>query len=257
MVLANTPLGTTTITPASEIGPRLALDPRTKFIMLLLVNMMVFNGHSVLAPIILMVVTVGIMALVVADLGDRAGIIFTGIAASLWLITYAGQWWDSVVTMVLGFVGFWLLRFFLSATMAWWVLRTVAVSEFTESLYALRLPRVLIIPLVVMFRFFPVVVEELRGIYEALILRGFYGAQLWLHPVRAVEYIIVPLLSATARIADELAAAAMMRGLGLHRHPTRMGSIGFSLTDTLLLPVVVTLAVLSWWTPAAVLDLLS
>lgn len=257
MTLANAQLGTTATLPASETGPRLAIDPRTKFLMLLLVNMMVFNGHSVLAPVILMVVAVGIMALVVADIGDRAGLFFCCITAGLWLITYAGYWWDSVVTMVLGFVGFWLLRFFLSATMAWWVLRTVAVSEFTESLYAMRLPRVLIIPLVVMFRFFPVVVEELRGIYEALILRGFYGAQLWLHPVRTVEYIIVPLLSATARIADELAAAAMMRGLGLHRQPTRMRSIGFSLTDALLVPVIVTLVALSWWTPAVVLDLFS
>lgn len=257
MTLANTQLGTAVALPASEIGRRLPIDPRMKFLMLLLVNMVVFNGHSVLAPIILMVVTVGIMVLVVVDIGDRAGITYIGVAGGLWLITYAGQWWDSVVTMVLGFVGFWLLRFFLSITMAWWVMRTVAVSEFTESLYALRLPRILIIPLVVMFRFFPVVVEELHGIYEALLLRGFYGAQLWLHPVRTVEYIVVPLLSATARIADELAAAAMMRGLGLHQQPTRMGSIGFSLIDALLLPIVVTLVVLSYWTPAVVVDLFS
>ena len=40
-----------------------------------------------------------------------------------------------------------------------------------------------------MFRFFPVVIDEMRGIVEAMKLRGYQKP--WLHPIHTAEYIVV------------------------------------------------------------------
>ena len=233
---------------------RLRIDPRTKLMLLVVVNAVVFGSRSPVASLVITIVIAGIAALLIADLGVHTALIFGCLTATFWLLSYAPYVWSNGVTVVCGFVGFWVLRFFLSVTMSMWMIRTVDISEFIESLYAMKIPRWLIIPLAVMFRFFPVIWDELHGIYQALLLRGYYGSKLWLHPVRTVEYIVVPLLSATARIADELAAAAIIRGLGLYRRPTRMQLVGFSVTDVVLLFVIMVIVVLNWWPPQVIVN---
>ena len=91
----------------------------------------------------------------------------------------------------------------------------------------------IVIPLSVMFRFFPVVIDEMRGIVEAMKLRGYQKP--WLHPIRTAEYIVVPLLSAVARIADELAAAALIRGLGAPGRPTQLSTRRFGMWDAVMI----------------------
>ncbi|MDF5820724.1 energy-coupling factor transporter transmembrane component T [Corynebacterium felinum] len=220
---------------------RLPIDPRTKLFFLLICNALLLgtrNSHLVL-PIGSVV-----LILLMVDSSLTRGIQFCATIAVLYLLLFTPGWLPNILTAAIAGFAFYGLRFYICIMIAYWMLSTTKISHFIQSLHALRLPVVLIIPLSVMLRFFPVVISECRGVLEAMKIRGYSGSKLWLHPLRTIELIVVPTLSAIARIADELAAAALIRGLGSPGRPTQLGTGRFSLADAVLL--LFTIVVLGW-----------
>lgn len=215
---------------------RLGIDPRTKLLFLVVCNVLLLGIGS--GPVVLPIVAT-VAVLLALDFGARRAAAFIGVIAAFYVLLFLPQWWDSWAAAALAGFGFYGMRFYTSIMLALWVIGSTKISHFTETFYALRLPKTLIIPLTVMFRFFPVVVSEFGGVIEAMKLRGFTGWRLILRPIRFAEYIIVPTLSAIARIGDELAAAALIRGLGAPGRPTRMRTASVSLFDAALVLITV------------------
>ena len=51
------------------------------------------------------------------------------------------------------------------------------------------------------------------------------------HPMRLVEFIIVPLIGSTLQISEDLSASAMIRGLGSPGRSTSVVPVGFGPGD--------------------------
>mgnify|MGYP000759342873 FL=1 len=70
----------------------------------------------------------------------------------------------------------------------------------------------IVIPMSVIFRFFPTISEEYQAIRDAMKMRGIrFGGK---NPFLMLEYRLVPLMVSVVKIGDELSAAALTRGLG-------------------------------------------
>lgn len=54
-----------------------------------------------------------------------------------------------------------------------------------------------------------------------------------MHPLRTIEYLLVPMLASCSRIADDLAASALVRGLGAATRPTPLGVVRFGWRDAI------------------------
>lgn len=117
------------------------------------------------------------------------------------------------------------------------LIRTTTVSEFLAALGRMHVSTKLTIPISVMFRFMPTVIEEWNAIRSAMKFRGI--AVTWRdtlrHPMAALEYVLVPLLMSAAGIAGELAAAAMARGLDSERERTCLMQVRLGGTDYLIM----------------------
>lgn len=236
------------IAPTVEAGsPRIGrrgLDPRTKLAALLVCNGLIL-GQAV-SVVLLPVITLTTVLLITVRI--RFALTFVLAVGGFWglsLLPALGRHW---LIAVLGLTGYWMLRFVTAAGLAVWFITSTRSSEFIAGLSALRIPAVVIVPLTVVFRFIPVAVDELRGIIEAMRLRGYSGASAALHPVRTAERVAVPLLSSVSRTADELSAAALIRGLGAPGRPTEMLALRLRPVDLallLLLAAFVALAVFS------------
>lgn len=61
--------------------------------------------------------------------------------------------------------------------MGYITVKTTTVSEFVAAMKKLHLPEQIIIPMSVIFRFFPTVVEEYNAIGDAMKMRGFASAE--------------------------------------------------------------------------------
>ena len=181
----------------------------------------------------LIAVLVGV--LIALDEPVRVLISYSAITAVFWGLTQLPLWWPSGVAVFCGVVAYWLLRFAISLSLGAWFVTTTRVSTLLAALNQLRAPRFLTIPLAVLFRFVPVALDEARGVIEAMRLRGYSGSYLWRHPLQCIEKLVVPVLAASARSADDLSAAALIRGLGGGGRPTVVDRLRFGSADAVLL----------------------
>ncbi|MDC4233679.1 energy-coupling factor transporter transmembrane protein EcfT [Actinomyces sp. B33] len=227
---------------AKGLGP--ALDTRTRLAVLLCVNAVALGRSSLLCAF----VCAGLVSAMLASIHRAlaAGAVLAVAAAGAALHELLPPHAPGAASAVLAGLGFWAMRFAVCAGTALWLLATTRVGALAAALDRLRVPRAVVIPLTVMLRFLPVVVDEARAVVDAMRLRGVVpGAGSWArHPVRVAEYVMMPLLAATMRVCDDLAASAILRGLGGPARRTSIVAMGFGATDAAAALVLVGLVAL-------------
>lgn len=88
-----------------------------------------------------------------------------------------------------------------------------ATDDLTRGLAALRIPAALGFLFSIALRYLPMMVAELRAVWTAQRLRGLrLGGGTPLHLARQGRVLLMPLLAATIRKSDEIAAALHSRG---------------------------------------------
>ena len=122
---------------------------------------------------------------------------------------------QSAVFSVIGIVAFIVQR-----TIPFMLLGTVIkkqknISEITMALERMRLSRGIILSIAVMFRYFPAIKDVFFIIIDSMKLKGLYTSKrsAMLHPIRTMEFIIVPMLFKSLRTAEELSCAALIKGI--------------------------------------------
>ncbi|EPH04397.1 hypothetical protein HMPREF1531_01112 [Propionibacterium sp. oral taxon 192 str. F0372] len=218
---------------------RIVADPRSKFVLLLAVNAIAMgnsNGWLIAATSVL------VGCLLVADLRPGTALSYAALVAASAVIAELPHHFVNGLVVGLGVIFHWILRFTVSLAMGGWFILSTRVGDLVAAMTAARLPRTLIIPLAVLFRFLPMAIDEARGVIEAMALRGYRGSYLWRHPITAMEKLVVPVLTASARTADELSAAALIRGLGSTRRPTIVADLHFRWIDAVFLTLALGLA---------------
>ena len=126
-----------------------------------------------------------------------------------------------------------LTRFVVTVVMGEYLIATTSVSEFISAMERLHMPQAVTIPMSVMFRLFPTIGSEWRSIRRAMTMRGIHlggakGGQI-------LEYQLVPMMTSTVRIGEELSASALTRGLSAPVKRTNICRIGFRAQDWVLL----------------------
>lgn len=131
-------------------------------------------------------------------------------------------------TVVLMFCGI-IIRMMPGLIMGYYLVSTTTVSEFASSMERLHVPRTIIIPFSVMFRFFPTIREESKAINDAMRMRGIGLSNK--NPADVLEYRLVPLMMSSVKIGDELSAASLTRGLDNPVKRTSLCKVGFGVAD--------------------------
>lgn len=107
-----------------------------------------------------------------------------------------------------------------------------------KALASSRIPTCFTIPISVALRVLPVIGHEVKAISDAMKLRGMSVLSL-----RAAQYFTIPLLSTVVRSGDELASAALVRGLGGTAKPTSVTVVKFRVVDAVILLIVIGFAI--------------
>ena len=225
------------------------LDPRTKLLALLVLNALVMRASP--TSTLLAVQLLAVVALA-WEVGGRAAV-RTGLGCLVCDVFSLGSpflvaWLEGVgsprsVVLVIGTcaaIAFWFARFFAGFGLALYVYRTMRIGQMKAALRAVHLPRVFVDALAVAFRVIPTVGSEAVAIREAMEMRGVdLGIRGVLrHPLVIAERFLVPLLSSIARVADDLAASSVIRGLGGKARPTSLTRLRATAWDVLALACV-------------------
>ena len=100
-----------------------------------------------------------------------------------------------------------------------YLISSTSISEFIGAMERMHITEKIVIPMSVIFRFFPTISEEYQAIRDAMKMRGIrFGGK-------------NPFLMSVVKIGDELSAAALTRGLGATVKRTNVCQIGFHVQD--------------------------
>ena len=122
---------------------------------------------------------------------------------------------QSAFFSVIGILAFIVQRIIPFMLMGTVIKKQKNISEITMALERMRLPRGIILSIAVMFRYFPSIKDDFFIIIDSMKLKGLYTSKYsaMLHPIRTMEFIIVPMLFKSLRTAEELSCAALIKGI--------------------------------------------
>lgn len=213
----------------------IALDPRTKIVLLLMVATFVLGGaggNNLIWARIMLAIVPAVLLLISGKV--KVFFVFETLFLAGCLLQYylLGRLSGFLNFIVLATAGI-LSQFIPGLMMGYYAVTTTTVSEFVAAMERIHMPKQIVIPLSVMFRFFPTVGEEASNISDAMRMRGIsFGGK---HPGKMLEYRLVPLMTCSVKIGDELSAAALTRGLGADVKRTNICKIEFHIMDYLIL----------------------
>lgn len=209
-------------------------DLRTKLILILVVNLFLLLSHSLIFELVLVF---GCLMLITIDGQAKSAfhflIVFLIMLGIDQLLTpYINGFFFTLVS----FITVALRKFLPCFILGKWILTKTEVSEFVAVMWKLRLPQTAIIPLSVVFRYFPTIKEEWDSIRAAMKMRGIHVS---------LEHIMVPLLMSAVNVSEELSAAALCRGLDNPEPHTSLVQVRFHFSDILVWCVTGVLAVVA------------
>ncbi len=223
-----------------------SLDPRTKLVILILVNIIAISlSSSNLRVEIISMVLIG--STLIWQGMYKTCLKYWGIYAGMIALFILSSQYQNIVTAMFVVV-FIVMRktapIFMFASS---VVSKTKVSELIVALQNINLPRSIIIALSVTIRFFPTLKEECALVLDAMKMRGIKISfrNVFLHPMILVESIIVPIIIRTSTIAEELSAAAVTRGIDSPKPRTSYYEVGFGLADGIFLALFLTLCIVS------------
>lgn len=210
---------------------RMHLDPRTKLYLLLLANLMLFFHVGTAAEAVM---TVLFLLPFLLEGKGRTALRLALLYMALLAVDVL------VIPVATGFLLNLLALFSVGMRMMLpciitgaYAFTTTTVGEFVCALRKLRLPESVIIPCMVVIRFFPTIREDYRQIRNAMALRGIAegGAAMLQHPAQTLEYILIPLLVNGNNVAQDLSVAALTKGIGLAGAHTCMTRLRMTALD--------------------------
>lgn len=218
------------------LGLNFNLDPRSKIIILAILSFMVFNDVSLYISSIL--VLIPCICLFFSN-HKKSAIIYIVVYVLAKFIQI------SILPHATGFAAIILITFSYTATrmlpilmMGYYTISTTKVSEFIASMEKSNIPRDIIIPVSVVFRYIPSVFEEIKSITNAMKMRGFgLNIKSLKNPLKLIEFYMIPILISAVKTADELSAASLTRGLSNPEPRTHLLEVKLTNFDYVLLAI--------------------
>ncbi len=210
------------------------LDPRTKLLLLLTSSIFVVGNAGEKQMFVFYWILVYLPVLLL--LAEREWV-----AAGVSVVIYIGCYYAQMALQhdltafesVLALMLFIITKILPTVILARYIVKSTKVSEFLAAMNRLRITDKLTIPISVIFRFFPTVVEESRAINDAMRMRGIeMGSK---KASEALEYRMVPLIASCSIIGEELSAAAMTRGLEVGKRRSCIWNIRLGFMDYIMI----------------------
>ena len=208
------------------------LDPRVKVVVLLFVNLLMYSSIAYwVEALCVLAIT---LALLYQQQYKDAAISLTGyaiIAALTFLMVIIGGKMSTAIGAFLL-----LIRKMFPVFMAAKLLIHSPSGQLICALQKWHCPKVLIVSITVILRFFPTIAEEFRSIKSAMLVRGIplNVKNSIIHPAATAEFVLVPLISRLSIVSDELSAAALTRGIEAPQERTSYYELKIGILDLII-----------------------
>lgn len=213
---------------------QLYLDPRTKIVLCLAVSFIMLESTTSLVVNGLQIALAALPLIFLLMLGKHKMAVyyvcayaFASLVPAL-LVSYL----PAVINLLFTGMIALMTQILPGMMMAYFLLASTSVSEFVTAMDRLHVPKSINVPMSVLFRFFPTIVEEYGHVRDAMRMREVGNLR---QPMAMLEYRMVPFMTSIVSIGNDLAASALTRGLSAPVRRTNVCPIGFTWRDGLAL----------------------
>lgn len=212
------------------------LDPRTKILILVILSFMVFNDASLYISGIL--VLIPFICLFFTNHRKASLIYILAYTLAKYIQIYILPTSTGFLAILLITFSYTVSRMLPILMMGYYTITTTKVSEFISSMQKSNIPKYILIPVSVVFRYIPSVYEEIKSISNAMKMRGFgLTVKSLKNPLKLIEFYMVPILISAVKTADELSAASLTRGLSNPEPRTHLLEVKLTKLDYVLLTI--------------------
>lgn len=234
----------TVLRNTKSTAAQLYLDPRTKILLCITVStvMLAMDNTGIFAYIIPVMVVIPLIFL--AIIKSPLVALYYGVLylVALFVPKLIVEYLPVAVNLLFTGVLATMTRLIPGMSMFCFLVATTSVSEFIAAMERMHLPKVITVPVSVMFRFFPTIGEEYCAIKDAMRLRNVGSFR---NPVDMLEYRLVPLLISLTAMGNDLSISALTRGLDAPNKRSNMCVIGFNFQDYVAIAISVTILALA------------
>lgn len=126
--------------------------------------------------------------------------------------------WNSSFILLLEIFIFLVQRIYPFIVLGIVLKRSKTLGEITTALNRLHLHKGVILSIVVMIRYLPAIKDDFHIITEAMRLKGIPISFRYtiFHPIKTIEYFIVPMLFRSMKTTEEFSGAALVKGYEFH-----------------------------------------
>lgn len=211
---------------------QLYLDPRTKIVLCLAVSFIMLESTTSLVVNALQIALAALPLIFLLMLGKHKMAVYylcAYVFASLVPQLLVPLLPDIINLLFTGMIAL-MTQILPGMMMAYFLIVSTSVSEFVTAMDRMHVPKSISVPMSVLFRFFPTIVEEYGHVRDAMRMREVGNLR---QPIAMLEYRMVPFMTSIVSIGNDLAASALTRGLSAPVRRTNVCPIGFTWRDGL------------------------
>jgi len=214
----------------------LNLDPRTKIILMVIISFTCFNvSPSYLSSLLILIPFFCFLTSKYKKITILCIFLYTIAWYIQMFIIPTATGLASVIFVAFCYM---IMKLLPILMMGFYTILTTKVSEFISAMEKSNIPKDIIIPLSVIFRYIPTLFEEIKLITDAMKMRGFgLTIKSIKSPLKLIEFYLIPILISAIKTSDELSAASLTRGLSNPEKRTHLVTVGFKKIDFLFLAV--------------------
>ena len=213
---------------------RTILDPRTIVFLNIMLSLITTVSSSISANIFIFLVSLGIVCLfkMYKKAVKYIVIFFLALALPFGIKALSGLPIQFLINSV-SLIAMGVQKFlpFLMAAMV--IFNKVDTKSLVSSLNKMKLPKGIMLGFTVAVRFLPTIKKEMTIITNSMKMRGIeIGTKnIFFHPIQSLEYALVPVLFRATSLADDMTAAALVKGAESPKTSVELFKIKFGIID--------------------------
>ena len=140
---------------------------------------------------------------------------------------------NTTLALTIVSISYFVQKFVIAVMMIEFLKRKTSMPYVISAMQTMKFPNAVAIPFIVILRYMPTLREDYGYLKDSLKIRGIRtsGVQFFIHPIRSLEFMIVPILFRSIRVAEELSTSVLLRGIENYKNRTNIYPLKFTKID--------------------------
>ena len=140
---------------------------------------------------------------------------------------------NTTLALTIVSISYFVQKFVIAVMMIEFLKRKTSMPYVISAMQTMKFPNAVAIPFIVILRYMPTLREDYGYLKDSLKIRGIRtsGIEFLIHPIRSLEFMIVPILFRSIRVAEELSTSVLLRGIENYKNRTNIYPLKFTKID--------------------------